>query len=85
MNFPEVSLPTHATTQRLLHIHKNQPGMLNAINRIISDNEINVAGQYLQTDETVGYVVMDIDSDNGADILQQLKDIPGTIRARRLF
>lgn len=85
VNFPEVSLPTHATTQRLLHIHKNQPGMLNAINRIISDNEINVAGQYLQTDETVGYVVMDIDSDNGADILQQLKDIPGTIRARRLF
>lgn len=59
--------------------------MLNAINRIISDNEINVVGQYLQTDENVGYVVMDIDSDNGADVLQQLKDIPGTIRARRLF
>ena len=85
VNFPEVSLPTHATAQRLLHIHKNQPGMLNAINRIISDNEINVVGQYLQTDENVGYVVMDIDSDNGADVLQQLKDIPGTIRARRLF
>ena len=85
VNFPEVSLPTHATAQRLLHIHKNQPGMLNAINRIISDNEINVAGQYLQTDESVGYVVMDIDGDNGANILQQLKDIPGTIRARRLF
>lgn len=85
VNFPEVSLPTHATTQRLLHIHKNQPGMLNAINHIISDNEINVAGQYLQTDEKVGYVVMDIDSDNGADVLQQLKSIPGTIRARRLF
>jgi D-3-phosphoglycerate dehydrogenase len=44
-----------------------------------------VVGQYLQTDENVGYVVMDIDSDNGADVLQQLKDIPGTIRARRLF
>ncbi|RUO68426.1 phosphoglycerate dehydrogenase [Idiomarina ramblicola] len=85
VNFPEVSLPTHATAQRLLHIHKNQPGMLNAINRIISDNEINVAGQYLQTDESVGYVVMDIDSDNGANILQQLKDITGTIRTRRLF
>lgn len=85
VNFPEVSLPTHATTQRLLHIHKNQPGMLNAINRIISDNQINVAAQYLQTDEAVGYVVMDIDSDNGADVLQQLKDIPGTIRTRRLF
>lgn len=85
VNFPEVSLPTHATAQRLLHIHKNQPGMLNAINRIISDNEINVVGQYLQTDEKVGYVVMDIDSDNGANVLQQLKDIPGTIRTRRLF
>ena len=85
VNFPEVSLPTHATAQRLLHIHKNQPGMLNAINRIISDNEINVVGQYLQTDDSVGYVVMDIDGDNGANILQQLKDIPGTIRTRRLF
>lgn len=85
VNFPEVSLPAHASAQRLLHIHQNQPGMLNAINRIISDNNINVMSQYLQTDPSLGYVVMDIDNGNGADVLQQMKAIPGTIRARRLF
>jgi len=85
VNFPEVSLPTHDTTRRLLHIHKNQPGMLNAINSILSEYHINVAGQYLQTDESVGYVVMDIDSDNGSEILARMKQIPGTIRARQLF
>ncbi len=85
VNFPEVSLPTHDTTRRLLHIHKNQPGMLNAINGILSEYHINVAGQYLQTDESVGYVVMDIDSDNGSEILARMKQIPGTIRARQLF
>ncbi|PYE33889.1 D-3-phosphoglycerate dehydrogenase [Idiomarina fontislapidosi] len=85
VNFPEVSLPQHATARRLLHIHKNQPGMMNAINKILSDFEINVAGQYLQTDENVGYVVMDIDTDNGTEILEKMKAIPGTIRARQLF
>jgi len=85
VNFPEVSLPQHATARRLLHIHKNQPGMMNAINSILSDFEINVAGQYLQTDENVGYVVMDIDTDNGTELLDKMKAIPGTIRARQLF
>ena len=85
VNFPEVSLPQHATARRLLHIHKNQPGMMNAINGILSDFEINVAGQYLQTDENVGYVVMDIDTDNGTELLEKMKAIPGTIRARQLF
>jgi D-3-phosphoglycerate dehydrogenase len=85
INFPEVSLPQHATARRLLHIHKNQPGMMNAINSILSDFEINVAGQYLQTDENVGYVVMDIDTDNGTELLDKMKAIPGTIRARQLF
>lgn len=85
VNFPEVSLPSHDTARRLLHIHKNQPGMLNAINSILTDYQINVAGQYLQTDEGVGYVVMDLDTDNGTEILQRMRDIPGTIRARQLL
>lgn len=85
VNFPEVSLPTHDTARRVLHIHKNQPGMLNAINSILTDYQINVAGQYLQTDDSVGYVVMDIDTDNGNEILERMKAIPGTIRARQLF
>lgn len=85
VNFPAVNLPAHDTARRLLHIHKNQPGMLNAINSILSDYQINVAGQYLQTDETMGYVVMDLDTDNGSEILQRMKTIPGTVRARQLF
>ena len=59
--------------------------MLNAINSILSEYQINVAGQYLQTDEAVGYVVMDIDSNNGSEILARMRKIPGTIRARQLF
>ncbi|RUO80796.1 phosphoglycerate dehydrogenase [Idiomarina tyrosinivorans] len=85
VNFPEVSLPAHTDARRLLHIHQNRPGMLNAINQVISESSMNVSGQYLQTDEAIGYVVIDVDSQDTQAILQRLKDIPGTIRARELL
>ncbi|EKE87630.1 phosphoglycerate dehydrogenase [Idiomarina xiamenensis] len=89
VNFPEVSLPTHATSRRLLHIHENRPGMLTAVNQIMADLDINVSGQYLQTDEKVGYVVIDVDIDPEAkvadEVVQRLRDIPGTIRTRVLY
>lgn len=89
VNFPEVALPTHANARRLLHIHENRPGMLTRINQIMADSNINVSGQYLQTDAQVGYVVVDIDtpaaSDIADNILAELRDIPGTIRARVLY
>ena len=85
VNFPEVALPGHPDAHRLLHVHANVPGVMSAINRIFSDNQINIAAQYLQTNEKVGYVVLDIYSPYSPKVLQQLKEITGTIRCRVLF
>ena len=84
VNFPEVSLPVHAGTSRLLHIHKNQPGVLREVNQTFADLNINIAAQFLQTDSDMGYVVVDINSDQSAAVLEKLKTIPGTIRCRIL-
>lgn len=84
VNFPEVSLPVHEGTSRLLHIHRNQPGVLRAINQTFADFDINIAAQYLQTDSEIGYVVVDIDSAEADSVLHQLRQIDGTIRCRVL-
>ncbi|TEW53767.1 phosphoglycerate dehydrogenase [Psychromonas sp. RZ22] len=83
-NFPEVSLPIHKGTSRLLHIHQNQPGILTKINLAFADNDINIAAQYLQTNENIGYVVIDVNSEDAKKALIKLKEIEGTIRARLL-
>ncbi len=85
VNFPEVALPAHPGKHRLLHIHRNVPGVLAQINQVFSDNQINIASQYLQTDEAVGYVVIDIDAAHSELALARLADVPGTIRSRVLF
>ncbi|MXP66750.1 phosphoglycerate dehydrogenase [Pantoea sp. Nvir] len=88
VNFPEVSLPIHGTnTSRLLHIHGNRPGVLTAINQIFTEQDINIAAQFLQTSSLIGYVVIDIDApkDLADKALQLIKMIPGTIRARLLY
>ncbi len=84
VNFPEVSLPEHKGRSRLLHVHKNQPGVLTKINEAFARHNINIAGQYLQTNADIGYVVIDIDSDDVEQALNELKAIPGTLRARVL-
>ncbi len=84
VNFPEVSLPEHTGTSRLLHIHHNQPGILNKINLAFANHNINIAAQYLQTDAKIGYVVIDIESQDRELALKELKNIEGTIRARVL-
>ena len=88
VNFPEVSLPEHPGKNRLLHIHRNQPGVLSSINSVFSEQRINIAGQYLQTDARVGYVVIDVETGEHAEtalIKQKLEQIPGTIRTRILY
>ena len=85
VNFPEVALPAHSDVHRLLHVHKNVPGVMSAINSVFSENNINILGQYLQTNESVGYVVVDIDAEYSDVALQQLKSIEGTMRCRVLF
>lgn len=87
VNFPEVSLPEHPGSHRLLHIHQNVPGMLAKVNAIFSDNRINITAEYLQTKENIGYVVLDVDTDEATAqmALKKLRAIEGTIRARVLY
>ena len=85
VNFPEVALPAHPGKHRLLHVHRNVPGVLAQINQVFSDNQINIASQYLQTNEAVGYVVIDIDAVHSELALARLAEVPGTIRSRVLF
>ncbi|MFM5374895.1 phosphoglycerate dehydrogenase [Aeromonas veronii] len=84
VNFPEVSLPGHKGSSRLLHIHRNQPGVMNQINQIFAEEGINIAGQYLQTCSHIGYVVIDVETEHSEKALAKLKEINGTIRARIL-
>ncbi|RRN45923.1 phosphoglycerate dehydrogenase [Lautropia dentalis] len=85
VNFPEVSLPAHPGLCRLLHIHRNVPGMLTRINERLSNAGINIAGQYLQTNQHVGYVVVDVESGSSTEALNEVQAIEGTIRARVLY
>ena len=85
VNFPEVSLPAHPDIHRLLHIHQNVPGVMSEINGIFSENNINISGQYLQTNEQVGYVVTDVNKEYSDIALKKLRAVKGTIRARVLF
>ncbi|MCL4105948.1 UNVERIFIED_CONTAM: hypothetical protein GTU68_058254 [Idotea baltica] len=85
VNFPGVALPEHAGSHRLLHIHNNVPGIMGAINSVFSQNNINVTAQYLQTNDTLGYVVIDIDAEYSDIALAKLASIEGTIRSRVLF
>lgn len=85
VNFPEVALPAHPGKHRLLHVHRNVPGVLSEINSIFSDHRINIAAQYLQTRAEVGYVVIDIDVEHSELALAMLADVPGTLRSRVLF
>ncbi|MBL4831929.1 MAG: phosphoglycerate dehydrogenase [Aliivibrio sp.] len=84
VNFPEVSLPEHIDTSRLLHIHENNPGILTQINSIFADENINIAAQYLQTTPEMGYVVIDVEASRSEEALSKLKAIKGTLRARIL-
>ncbi|MBU25086.1 MAG: phosphoglycerate dehydrogenase [Gammaproteobacteria bacterium] len=85
VNFPEVALPPHPNHHRLLHVHENRPGVLSAINVIFAENRINIGSQFLQTSDTVGYVVIDVDRDYSEVALEKLSKITGTIRCRVLF
>ena len=85
VNFPEVSLPDHATARRILHIHRNEPGVLQAINTVFSDAGVNIAAQYLQTTPDIGYVVMDVETDDATSLVRGLEAIPATIRTRFLY
>ncbi|MBO1530270.1 phosphoglycerate dehydrogenase [Psychrobacter sp. F1192] len=85
VNFPEVSIPFKEGSHRLLHIHKNVPGVLSQINRLFAEAHINILAQSLMTEGDVGYLVMDVDYNDSTAALDQLKDVEETIRVRILF
>ncbi|OCG59443.1 D-3-phosphoglycerate dehydrogenase [Gilliamella sp. Nev6-6] len=89
VNFPEASLPIPAKgSSRFINIHRNQPGVLTAINTLFAEQGLNISAQYLQTDAKIGYVVIDIDRvnpDKAEELLDKLKNVSGTIRTRLLF
>ena len=85
VNFPEVSLPEHPGSHRLLHIHHNVPGVLSRINSVFSKNKINISGEYLMTNAKIGYVVIDVEAESSRFALKALNAIEATIRTRVLF
>ena len=87
VNFPEATLPEHPHSRRLLHIHRNMPGMLSRINEVFSRENVNIDGQYLQTNADIGYVVVDVSTDElqAAALKDALAGIPGTLRTRVLY
>lgn len=85
VNFPEVSLPDARGRHRLLHVHRNEPGVLREINQVFADGGVNVAAQYLQTRGSVGYVVMDLEAARPQPLMARLRAVHGTIRTRILY
>ena len=84
VNFVEISLQPNETSQRFLHIHRNVPGVLRELNNFFASRSINISAEYLQTDPDIGYVIMETESKFDASVLDDLKKIPHTIRARIL-
>lgn len=85
VNFPEVSLPhLHDDLTRVMHMHENKPGMLEQINHAFSSQGINIAAMYLQTAGEIGYVIMDVHCESSDPIVNELKNIEGTVRVRVL-
>jgi D-3-phosphoglycerate dehydrogenase len=84
-SIPALSLPPQEGTHRILHIHKNVPGVMSQINTSLSKNKINILGQYLKTNSDIGYVVLDIDKHLSKNALELLKQIKHTIKVRLLY
>jgi D-3-phosphoglycerate dehydrogenase len=82
---PQLNLPLQAKTHRILHIHRNVPGVLGEINSKLSTHGINILGQYLKTNDSIGYVVLDVDTSLSREALALLKQVKSTIKVRMLF
>jgi len=85
VNFPNLTLPILENAHRLIHIHNNVPGILAKINKVLADNEINIVGQYLKTNELIGYVITDINKEYNKEVIKDLRAIDNTIKFRVLY
>ena len=84
-NFPNIRLPRQTNAHRFLHIHKNVPGVMAKINKVLAEFELNITGQYLSTDAKVGYVITDINKEYNKKVIKALKNVDGTIKFRVLY
>ncbi len=82
---PSLSLPPQEGTHRILHVHRNVPGVLSEINTTLSENKINILAQYLKTNEAIGYVVLDVDKKISENAFKLLKEVKETIKVRLLY
>jgi D-3-phosphoglycerate dehydrogenase len=85
LSVPPLSLPVQQDAHRVLHIHKNVPGVLGQINGIMSKLKVNILGQYLKTNNQIGYVVLDVEKKSSPKIMQELKEVKNTIKVRELY
>ena len=85
VNFPNIVLPSLKDAHRFIHLHFNEPGILAEINQILAAHDLNIVGQYLKTNEKIGYVITDINKNYSSDVIKELKKIQGTIRFRVLY
>lgn len=85
VNFPNIALPKQGNAHRLLHVHRNVPGVLSQVNKVFSDNDINILGQYLKTNDNVGYLITDVNRKYDEKVLEELKEVKSTINFRVLY
>ena len=85
VNLPQITSPPVPRAHRFLHLHRNQPGVLAAVNAVLAKRKINILGQALRTDDAMGYLVTDVDRRYAADVVDELKAVPGTARLRVLY
>ena len=85
VNFPNIRLPRQENSHRFLHIHKNVPGIMAKINKVLAKYNLNITGQYLATDANVGYVIVEVDKEYNKEVLQALRSIENTIKFRVLY
>lgn len=84
-NFPNLQLPKIDRSHRLIHIHHNVPGIMAQINTIFAKHNINIAGQFLMTNTTIGYCITDVNTGYDKQVLKELKKIDHTIKFRILY
>nr|MBP8249659.1 phosphoglycerate dehydrogenase [Chitinophagales bacterium] len=82
---PALHLPQHPDAHRILHIHRNTPGVLSAINSVFSSSEVNIVGQYLNTNTEIGYAVIDVNRNLTASTIEALRNVPHTIKMRVVY
>ncbi|WP_397447438.1 phosphoglycerate dehydrogenase [Polaribacter sp. R77954] len=85
VNFPNIRLPRQTNAHRFLHIHKNVPGVMAKINKILAKYDLNINGQFLSTDPKVGYVITDLDKEYNKEVIDELRAVEGTIKFRVLY